>query len=736
MYKVFNTYVLRTPLFPIDFFLNITKDKEVSDDKLKEIFQNPLVKESIYLASPILFEEIEKWTENKKLDDAKKIKLSFFKYLSRMSSRPTPFGLFSGCSIGRFDTQNRIKRANQLNKRHTRLDMDLTGIIVKRIEKNSIIKEQLLFYPNNSLYRIGDLIRFVESTYNSSNKLIHKVIEVETSEYLENIIHFSKKGKNITELANRLIEPEITIEDAKEFVSELIESQILTSELQQTVSGTENLENIISTLKRLKNVDYILDILKSIKDKVVSLDNNVPNKISLYSQVLSLLKQMEIKINPKYVFQTDLIIGHEHNTLDKEFIHHIEEGFRIINNISSLKGSTQNTDLNNFKKAFYERYETQEVPLSLVLDKELGLGYPENTGTGDVNPLIDDLNIRGVVTEKGSDQFSLSSFEKMLLNKIIEAKNNNNITIEIKEDEIPKEGNLTDLTDTFSTLAQVINIENENLVYLNFFTGSSAGNLIGRFCNGDKEMHDFINEITQIEKDLNSNKILAEIVHLPEDRLGNVLMRPSVRNFEIPYLARSVKTSEYQILVSDLVISIRNNDIFLRSKKHNKEVVPRLTTAHYFKSSTLPIYRFLCDLQGENKRSMIKFGWDSLSDFSDFFPRIIYKKIIISTAKWKMNIKDIKHLHDIKDNNLLLEGIQKFRSNNTIPRLVYFVEGDNKILLNLENIYSIETLFNLVKHKSNFLLEECLFTENTICTNSENEHYVNEFIFSFYKNQM
>jgi len=444
---------------------------------------------------------------------------------------------------------------------------------------------------------------------------------------------------------------------------------------------------------------------------------------------------MDIKVKPQYSFQTDLVVGYDNNTLSKEFIYHIEEGLRIINNINSLKVNSQETDLDKFKEAFYQRYETQEVPLSLVLDKELGLGYPVNTGTGDVNPLIDDLNIQSI-SGKISNQFSLSSFEKMLLNKILGAKKNKKISIEINEDEAPKDESLNNLTDTFSALAQIINIDKKSLVHLNFFSGSSAGNLIGRFCNGDSKMNEFIYDIVQVEKKLNSDKILAEIVHLPEDRLGNVLMRPSVRDFEIPYLARSGKTDEYKISLKDLMISIQNNTILIRSKKHNKQILPRLTTAHYFKSSTLPVYRFLCDLQTEGKRNSIKFSWDSLSNFSDFFPRIIYKRVILSTAKWKMNIKDIKHLYDINDNIFLLEQVKEFRSEKAIPKLVYFVEGDNKILLNLKNISSIQILFNLVKHKSNFLLEECLFHENTICTNSEGENYVNEFIFSFYKNQV
>ncbi|WP_299207953.1 lantibiotic dehydratase family protein [uncultured Dokdonia sp.] len=704
----------------------------VSDDQLKELFSNPLVKESIYLASPILFKEIKKWSQDKNPDTKGKIRNSFLKYLSRISSRPTPFGLFSGCCIGVFDTSNTIRRNNSLNKRHTRLDMNLTGIIVKHIQEIPSVREHLLFYPNNSLYEIGDLVRFIEAKYNKKLILVNKLIEVEASDYLKEVIDFCSDGKKINELSEILVSPEITFEDAKEFITELIDEQILVGEIEQTVSGIENLDHILSVLSQIDDSTPLYKTLSSIKDKLNEMDSNVINSIAIYNEILKLLDSLGITIDEKFVFQTDLKIGTSHNTLSKEIKKDIDEGLIAINKIATLKNQNTNENLSSFKKAFYDRYETKEVPLALVLDKEMGLGYPANSGEGDVNQLIDDIVFGN--SSKTSSSTTLSSFDMMLLNKAIEADKTAKKIIEIKEEDLPSiDGNWLDLPDTFSTIAQIVNIEDKYQVLLNFFSGSSAGNLFGRFCHGDNSIKQFVEEIINFEDDLNPDKILAEIVHLPEDRLGNVLMRPSLRTYEIPFLSRSTKENNYQIPVSDILISIRNNRIFLRSKKYNKEVCPKLTTAHSFNQSTLPAYRFLCDMQSLDKRNILVFNWDGLSNVRTFFPRIIYKNIVLSSAKWKITSDKMKSLLEEEDDDLLLQKTKTFIDDHELPDMVYLAEGDNKLLINLSNLSSIKMLLSLVKTKNAFLLEEFLFSGNAICKDDENKNYVNEFVFSFYK---
>lgn len=185
MYKIFNKYVLRTPLFSVNYFLDLTKDKLISDEKLLLEFENPIIKESIYLACPILCEEINKWAENKIKDskEINKIRNSFLKYLSRLSSRCTPFGLFAGSCLGSLENNNSIVIDDQNNERNTRLDMNLTGLIIRSLEEIEEIKIQLLFYPNTSIYYCANQIRYVESNL-VNERLLYQIIEIDNTEYL------------------------------------------------------------------------------------------------------------------------------------------------------------------------------------------------------------------------------------------------------------------------------------------------------------------------------------------------------------------------------------------------------------------------------------------------------------------------------------------------------------------------------------------------------------------------
>src|SRR6185503_4797375 len=100
-------------------------------------------------------------------------------------------------------------------------------------------------------------------------------------------------------------------------------------------------------------------------------------------------------------------------------------------------------------------------------------------------------------------------------------------------------------------------------------------------------------------------------VHLPQGRTGNVLSRPVLRDYEIPFLGRSGAPPENQIPLTDLQVTVTEQRIVLRSERLGREVIPRLTSAHNF-TFGLGIYRFLCGLQGQDVIVGLAWNWGAL----------------------------------------------------------------------------------------------------------------------------
>ncbi len=225
-YTHFPKYVLRSPLLSLNFFLELTKDTILTQDALKKICQEAHIKEALFLASPSLYEAFEKWLDGQASpSDSERMTYSILKYLSRMSSRCTPFGLFAGTAVGVFgeNTEIVIKKSTA-NRRHTRLDMNYLVALSQDIVKDETIRKQLRFYPNTSIYKAGAQLRYVEYHYENSRRM-HHIVGVQHSEYLQKVLSVAAAGATLATLSNCLVDDEITLEVASGFIEELVDSQ-------------------------------------------------------------------------------------------------------------------------------------------------------------------------------------------------------------------------------------------------------------------------------------------------------------------------------------------------------------------------------------------------------------------------------------------------------------------------------------------------------------------------------
>ncbi|WP_320019174.1 lantibiotic dehydratase family protein [Labilibaculum manganireducens] len=696
--------------------------------------------QSIALASPSLYNTYLKWSNNelKNKKDEERLYYSMLKYYTRSCMRCTPYGLFAGLCVGDIsDESNVILSDKSKHHPHSRLDMDFVCSLIQYLEKIPEIRCQLTYFTNNSLYVLDDKIRFVEF-YIQDGKRKHQITGSQYNIYIQNVLNKAKYGATINELINELTSDDISFEQANTYINQLIDNQVLTSSIAPILTGEELFNSLIEKIKNISFNEKLKDILIDISNLIVEIDKMpIGTGVDYYSIISNKMKEIPFEFNGKDFLQTDTIFQTKKNTIDQKLVNEVKMGLSIIN---KLTVHPSETNLDKFKDSFCKRYGDREISLFLALDTEAGIGFLQNNygSANDNTPLVDDLSMPVFKRTNISRNIEWDDKQSLLLKKYIANNEEKKSYIEITDEDVKNfEENWKDLPNTLSVITEVVYLEGDFKIVMDSTGGSSAVNLLGRFAYADTSIHKFIEEIIEKEEAQEKNVIYAEIVHLPEGRVGNILIRPNFRKFEIPYLASSSLQYENQIPIEDLLVSVKNDRIVLRSKKLNKEVVPRLSCAHNFSYNSLPIYQFLTNIQISNlKRKGIKFSLGSLLSGFDYFPRVVYKNIILSTATWLVSKEEIKDILELIYDNEVFDEFTKFKTHRNLPDEVILVEGDNKIYVDFKNIMSIKMLLSLIKNKSHFRLKEFLFSsKNGIVKDEKEKVFCNEFVFSFYKEE-
>lgn len=701
MITVKDFYLVRTPFQSIQFLDQFEQiDMAGLPAKLKSLFQDPAMQEAIYIASPELYQELIKWLQGG--TGSEKMCMALYRYVLRMSTRCTPYGLFAGCATGHFSTATAIELGHQ-HKKHCRLDMNYVAELAAMITQLPAIKVQLRYFPNNSIYPVADTFRYAGFTVKNKFRN-YELAAVSRSPYLETLLSVATGGATIDQLCAAIVDEEITEDDAREFIDELIVNQLLVSELEPTVTGEEFFSYLLSRLSTLSGTAAIAETLREIQqllsDHITGVDK--------YLRTHALVKELLPDTKSKDLVQTDLFLGTIQNTISHQLIKDLQDQVLPLWKIAR---PNSNTDMTNFITRFRERYEDEEISLALALDNEAGIGY--GSSQSDHTPLIDDLVITGNEEQTSIQWSKLRSFQLEKLHQCMQqGKTSLELTdadLETLKSPVPVvlPSSMYLMGSLHASCAEAID-GGEYLFEMNGFSGPSSANLLGRFCHGDAQLLEHVRACLREEEQQDPDVIYAEVVHLPEARTGNILLRPQLREYEIVYLGNGSVPAEKQLPITDLMVSVRQNKIVLRSKRYNKRVIPRLSTAHNFARNSLPVYHFLCDLQSHTVT-----GWQwHLPVQPAFLPRVSYKKVILSKATW--------HLQ--KTDNL--EKLQ-------LPRYITIMEGDNELYIDLANAVSVKLLQSMLEKKEKITVQEIIGTPDRCWIKGAAGRFTNEVIIPF-----
>jgi thiopeptide-type bacteriocin biosynthesis protein len=704
-------FVLRTPLLPFEDF-----HRSVDAAGVHALAQRPEVADALSVASPALVDALASQRAPGAVP-----KLSA--YLTRAATRCTPFGLFAGCTVGSLGGSTRLELCEITRyRRHTRLDNDYLFAVVMALEADPTLRPALRWHPNSSLYRAGGRWRYAEARVDGTLRSYH-LVAVDDSDALATVLPSARRGATVHELASSLVDEDIDLAEAADFIGELIDAQLLVSDLQLQVTGPEPLDALIDKLSTGPVATAAATRLAEVRRLLARVDAGGPGAPrEEYGQVAALLDGLPVPVERGRMLQVDMAKPAVVASLGPAVVGELARAIEVLHDLWRRPDSEG--DLARFRDAFALRFEEQEVPLVEALDEELGIGFGSSPLEDTSSPLLAGLDFPPPPPEPGT----WTKRDELLLAMVVSAVREGRDELRLEESHRaalagssgPDRPPLPDAVEVMATLAarSAAAVDGgEFRLVVHGVSGPPGVRLLGRFCHADEVLHRLVVAHLRQEEACRPDAAFAEIAHLPEGRLGNILCRPVLRPYEIPYLTAPGAAPEAQIPISDLAVSVRGGQVVLRSQRLDREVLPRLTTAHNFGYRTLGLYRFLCALQGQGVATPLAWTWGSLAG-SPFLPRVVVGRLVLTRAQWTLRDEELADL-----------------PRDRLPRLVVLADGDNQLVCDLDVPLSVEALRQQLKGRDEATLTELLPGPDELCVSGPEGRFVHELVVPFVRSR-
>lgn len=704
--------VLRTPLLPYG-------DAAASRDRLRAALARPEVRDAIFVASPDLADALEHWERDPTSERAQGVEHVAARYVTRMATRCTPFGLFAGCSTIEIGERTRLELGpRSAYQRHTRLDMDYLTGLADALVRDPEVRAVTTFRANSTLYEAVGQARYVETRWDGKNRT-HHLVAVTATDHLHTILEHAEYGATPATLADALAATGVASGRAADYVDRLIAAHVLVPDLAPAITGPEPIGPMVERLRAdpatkevAEQLDYVAGVLAELDAGGVGADP------ARYRTVVGRLEALPAPVVAGKVFQADLVKPAPEAKLGREVV---EEIARAIGVLHRLARRPAGDDLARFREAFELRFESRTVPLVEALDGDLGIRF----GSASAAPAL----LRGLTfpaTDEDGPPFGsrdtalLRLLEGALRGDDRELVLSGNDLDELADpDPKPLPAALAAMVTVVASSAEAVDRGRFELLVRGVH-GPSGARLLGRFCHADAQLQAWVEHHLREEEDRDPDAVFAEVVHLPEGRLGNILLRPVLRDYEIPYLGRSGAPDDRQLPITDLLVSVHDGRVVLTSRRLGRRVVPRLTSAHNFSWRSQPMYRFLASLQSEDTAGGLGWSWGPLAS-SPFLPRVRYRRLVLTPARWRLSRHELRRLDDVA----------KLREARQLPDVAVLADGDNMLRVDFDDPASLESFVRLVKRRDEAVLEELYPGPDQLCCSGPEGAFAHELVVPF-----
>ncbi|MEO8549293.1 MAG: lantibiotic dehydratase family protein, partial [Kofleriaceae bacterium] len=719
-YRASRTFLLRVPALPFD-----TLDG-VDASRLRALAGDPYLRSALAIASPSFAKDVASWS-NAAGGGSISVEDAWMRYVARMAARPTPFGLFAGIAAGEWKKPTTIRiAARDSHSRRSRLDVSVLQRACEAALQDRETRRRIRWRTNPTLHSIGGRAHYIVAESVERGGHVH-LAALDRDDVVGSLAAFARSPRQYTEVAAHLCAThELSASEAEDLVDEVAELQILLPSIAVRPTADDPTATLIRELGDLGTCEAIVARLVKAASILDREDRGgpAPNYGDLRSALadsrpVSELVRVELDVRATVQLSGEIA----------------SELRRAISVLSRLPDRRIHADVwRDFTVRFRDRYQARSVPLNQVLDDETGIGF------GDVvherSSLTERLGLRsgdaepGVTYEPGEALLGVYHRALATNTRIVNLSDADLESLSATERPLP------DTVALFGEIAAASAAdvdEGRFLVRPFILPGRTAALLPSRFSTGVAAQ--LVRELIDAEE-ASTDDIVAEVVHLPSSRGANLVVRSAHRAYEIDCLGGTSVDEQHRIDLDDLVLSIEDDRIVMRSRRLALRVIPVLSCAHNYEHYALPHYRFLCAL-AQQEIGVGQWDWGALAQ-APFLPRVTYRRIVLATATWRFSPEDLAPLVEaVRDHSSeqrderIRAAADALRRHREMPRWVIFADGDHELTVDLDNARSVSSLISLVASHPVVTVRERLSVPGMLCAEGADGHYATEFVVPF-----
>jgi lantibiotic biosynthesis protein len=695
-YEPLDWVLVRSPLLPFRRYL------ELEDDRVGELptaLEEPRVRRALAVSSPSLFERLA--SEPSSTSAGRRRRLGALRYLIRMATRPTPYGLNAGVALGRWGERTDLELADGDAVR-TRLDMGLIANLIMALEgRIEVVRE--LSLETHPLVAIRAGRAFLPERFDEEGGAVQVSVRA-TRPAVRALSLADGERVRFADVAETLEAefPNAGRKRVEELLHALVREGLILTELRPPLTNGDPIQHLLDVLEPIDAARPERERLANAIAACQRWDElGCEDGAERFAVLLDKARAVATppdRIPPVRVDMRRELAG---DAIHRAVAEETARAAELLLRLSPL--ATGSASLNRYRDRFIERYGPDaEVPLLELVDQETGLGLVD---------LLPDYRSAGPIDDDARRR------DRRLLALASGALKDGALSVELDADTIAELETGPDQDELNPTLELAVYVaaasrdeldEGRFQVVVSPMLGSyAAGRILGRFAYLFGEPAErALREAAA--RDHNERGLPAELVYQPERPwLNNVMVRPGVRAHEIPLGAAPGVGREGVIPAEELLVGVGGDRFRLRWPAGGTYV--DVCEGHMLNPKAAPaVAAFLALMRNAGRPVLSPFMWGSAWALPRL-PRVQSGRVVLAPASWHPPFGEAGL--DVDDRAHFADALRSWRAEWLLPRRVFAGQGDQRLLIDLEDPDQVDLLRGLVagrKGDAEVVLQEAL----------------------------